>query len=137
MNNSSAPRASMFDTPLAAIGLFLWALFAVGGPLVQVIPHVTEGPVVVISILVATVLFIAPVAATFFAPAGSDKWGVRQRVMLWQAASAGAFLAIDWADFADLPRFGEVAMFWVIGGAMGVLLEPARSLNGPKAPREH
>lgn len=135
MTTSPTTKAHSYSTTLAQVGLLLWAVFALGAPLIQVVPHVVDAPVVVVVILVALLPFVAPVAVTFFFPTDSDKWGVRQRIMLWQAASAAAFLAIDWEEFSDLPRLGEVAMFWVIGGAMGVLLEPVRSLRGSKSTR--
>lgn len=126
---------------LACIGVALWLLITLGGPVAMTCDETVSAPWVLVSpaLFVSAVLFIPPILVTWWWANAPDGWGTLQRIMLWQAAAGAAFLAIDWdVVIPNAPEdtnkrvkdaFGLIAVLWVAGGAMGVWLEPIKSWN--------
>lgn len=117
---------------LAQVGTGFWFVLGFLGPLfMPVFAPIGNAPGywAVMAAVLALLLFLVPFLLTFTGPATAETWGVRQRIMLWQAAAGGAFLAIDWDDTQDDVRntLGFIALMWVFSGAMGMWLEPAKS----------
>lgn len=132
-------------TKFAQVGTGLWFVLGFLGPLFMAVPCLTPTGgtptyLPVTATALSLVLFLIPFWLTITGPTNPETWGVRQRIMLWQAAAGGAFLAIDWSDTkgdnkeAILSTAGLIATMWVLGGAMGMWLEPAKS-QGKKASR--
>jgi len=59
-----------------------------------------------------------------------------QRLLFWMAGGGVAFLAIEGIRIqADVLGFMTgSAIHWIIGGSMGILIEPLRSLTEPPSP---
>lgn len=123
-------------TKLAQVGTAIWFALGFLGPLLMpVFIPIGDTPWywAETAALLAFALFLVPFGLTIAGPTTAETWGLRQRIMLWQAAAGGAFLAIDWSDTKGdnkddiLQTVGLIAGMWVLGGAMGMWLEPAKS----------
>lgn len=141
---------------MAWIGVLLWLFLTLCGPFALLWPleHTAIRTLAWVSVIASVALFLPPFVATLRWTDAGSKWGTRQRIMLWQAAAGAAFLAIDWNVSVDtkevaatlgydwnayLPRAGTkiskeikhalllIGGTWVLGGAMGTWLEPAKS----------
>ncbi|MBD2766211.1 hypothetical protein IEE91_13670 [Kocuria sp. cx-455] len=77
----------------------------------------------------ASLVWLMTFAGSFLITNPVQRLATLQRVMFWMTGAGVAFLAIPWVrDDAAADALGNLALFWIAGGALGILLEPARTL---------
>lgn len=77
----------------------------------------------------ASIVWSVTFAGSFLITNPAQRLVTLQRVMFWMAGAGVAFLALPWVqDDAAADALDNLALFWVLGGSLGILLEPARTL---------
>lgn len=118
---------------LVWLGLSLWVL-CVGGGLSFALTGGTGAdaqpivPVVRCAVIAAYALFSLAAVMSLCIPDIARRAAVLQRIMFWLAGAGLAFLTVSWTNNKPTEQLAQVVMFWIVGGAMGLLLEPAKAL---------
>lgn len=128
------------DTYSERIGLilvwastFLWVILTPGGGFWYVLTGGAEAdpqaihPAVRGPVVAASLFFFAVAAVSFCIPDPTRRATALQRLMFWLAAAGLAFLTVSWVSNGPAEQMWQVVVFWIIGGAMGLLLEPAKA----------
>lgn len=128
------------DTHSETIGSFLvwasallWVILTPGCGFLYVLTGGAEAdpqaidPTIQKSVVVASLFFFAVAFASFCIPDPIRRVTALQRLMFWLAAAGLAFLTVSWVSNGPTEQMGQVVVFWIIGGAMGLLLEPAKA----------
>lgn len=76
----------------------------------------------------ASLVWLMTFAGSFLIANPVQRLATLQRVMFWMTGAGVAFLAIPWVRDDAADALGNLALFWITGGALGILLEPARTL---------
>lgn len=86
----------------------------------------------------ASLVWLMTFASSFLITNPVQRLATLQRVMFWMTGAGVAFLAIPWVrDDAAVDALGNLALFWIAGGALGILLEPARTLTSTPLATPH
>lgn len=117
---------------VAALAVVVGLVFGIGGGLCALhtadIGAADRSNALLIGRIASLVWFIAW-AGSFLIKDSVQRLVALQRVMFWMAGAGVAFLALPWVqDDAAADALDNLALFWVLGGSLGILLEPARTL---------